>query len=266
MKTVVVTGSTRGIGLGLTANFLRRGCKVIVSSRRQEDVDQVVQQLGLDFGADQVAGLACDITSFENLQGLWDFAVSRFGSVDIWINNAGINIDRAPLWQQSAQALSNIVNTNLTGLLLANKVAMTGMNAQGRGQIWNMEGFGSNGMAQPGMAAYGATKRAVNYLNKALRKDTAGTNIQVCTLSPGMVVTDLLIGEYDTSSQEWKKVKRMFNILADTVDTVTPWLVDEVLKADRDGAKVEWLTNGKVMGRFLTAAFRKRDLFADMGI
>jgi short-subunit dehydrogenase len=121
-------------------------------------------------------------------------------------------------------------------------------------------------MAQPGMAAYGATKRAVNYLNKALRKDTAGINIQVCTLSPGMVVTDLLIGEYDTSSEEWQKVKRMFNILADTVDTVTPWLVDGVLKADKDGAKVEWLTNGKVMGRFLTAAFKKRDLFADMGI
>jgi NAD(P)-dependent dehydrogenase (short-subunit alcohol dehydrogenase family) len=266
MKTVVVTGSTRGIGLGLAANFLRRGCKVIVSSRRQEDVDQVVQQLGLDFGADQVAGLACDITSFENLQELWDFAVSRFGSVDVWINNAGINIDRAPLWEQSAEAISNIVNTNLAGLLLANKVAMTGMKAQGRGQIWNMEGFGSNGMAQPGMAAYGATKRAVNYLNKALRKDTAGTNIQICTLSPGMVVTDLLIGEYDTSSEEWQKVKRMFNILADTVDTVTPWLVDGVLKADKDGAKVEWLTNGKVMGRFLTAAFKKRDLFADMGI
>jgi short-subunit dehydrogenase len=184
----------------------------------------------------------------------------------VWINNAGINIDRAPLWEQSAEAISYIVNTNLAGLLLANKVAMTGMKAQGRGQIWNMEGFGSNGMAQPGMAAYGATKRAVNYLNKALRKDTVGTNIQVCTLSPGMVVTDLLIGEYDTSSEEWQKVKRMFNILADTVDTVTPWLVDGVLKADKDGAKVEWLTNGKVMGRFLTAAFKKRDLFADMGI
>jgi NAD(P)-dependent dehydrogenase (short-subunit alcohol dehydrogenase family) len=266
MKTVVVTGSTRGIGLGLAHNFLQRGCKVIVSSRNQQDVERVVQQLGLDFEAERVAGLACDICSYESLQGLWDFAVARFGRVDVWINNAGIIIDRAPLWEQSAEAIGNIVTTNLTGLLLANKVAMTGMKAQGQGQIWNMEGFGSNGMAQPGMAAYGATKRAVNYLNKALRKDTVGTGIHVCTLSPGMVVTDLLIGEYDTSSEEWQKVKRMFNILADKVETVTPWLVDGVLKANKDGAKVEWLTNRKAMGRFLTASFKKRDLFADMGI
>jgi NAD(P)-dependent dehydrogenase (short-subunit alcohol dehydrogenase family) len=265
VKTVVVTGSTRGIGLGLAENFLTRGCNVLISSRKQDDVDRVVAELGAGIAAN-VAGTACDITSIDSLQNLWDFAVGKFGAVDVWVNNAGININRAPLWEQTAEDLSGIVNTNLVGLLLANKVAMTGMKAQGSGQIWNMEGFGSNGMAQPGMAAYGATKRAVNYLNKALRKDTAGTGVQVCTLSPGMVITDLLIGEYDTSSEEWQRIRRMFNILADKVETVTPFLVDGMLRADKDGAKVEWLTNRKVMGRFLTSVFRKRDLFADMGI
>ncbi len=266
MKTVVVTGSTRGIGLGLAENFLIRGCRVVVTSRKAEDVERVVQDLGSEHGAEKVSGIASDISDISSLQSLWDFSVAEFGSVDVWINNAGINIDRAPLWEQSAQDLKNIVDTNLTGLLYACKVAMSGMRQQGHGQIWNMEGFGSNGMAQAGMVAYGATKRAVNYLNKALRKDTADTGIQVCTLSPGMVVTDLLIGEYDTSSEEWQRVKKMFNILADKVETVTPWLVDGVLKADKDGAKVMWLTNGKVMGRFLTSRFKKRDLFADMGI
>ena len=129
-----------------------------------------------------------------------------------------------------------------------------------------MEGFGSNGMVQEGMASYGATKRAVNYLNKSLRKDVAGTGVQVCTLSPGIVITDLLISDYDTSSEEWQRVRRIYNILADKVDTVTPFLVDGILKSAKDGAKVEWLTTPKVIGRFLTARFKKRDLFADMGI
>ena len=263
MKSVVITGSTRGIGLGLARNFLERGCKVAISSRNQADVDRVVAELAAEYGADKVAGTACDVSSMESLQSLWECAAGAFGNVDVWINNAGYNHARATLLELEPSEIKAVVDTNLTGLLYANKVALSGMKAQGHGQIWNMEGFGSNGMTQAGMVSYGATKRAVNYLNKALRKDAEGTGVHICTLSPGMVLTDMLIGEYDRNSEEWERVKRMFNILADKVETVTPWLVDGVLKANKDGAKVMWLTNGKVMGRFLTSRFKKRDLFAE---
>ena len=266
MKSVVVTGSTRGIGFGLADNFLARGCPVTISGRTQESVDGVVESLRESHEPERVAGLACDITSGRNLEDLWRFARETFSRVDIWINNAGISIARAPLWEQSEKDIVSVVNTNLTGVLLANRIVMAGMKEQGGGQIWNMEGFGSTGMTQSGLAAYGATKRAVNYLNAALRKDAAGTGIQVCTLSPGIVVTDLLIGDYDTDSQDWKKARRFFNILGDTVETVTPYLVDGVLKADSDGARVMWLTGGKIALRFLTARFRKRDLFAPLGV
>ena len=266
MKTVVVTGSTRGIGLGLAENFLRRGCRVVVSGRDQQAVDGVAGRLGEAFDAARVAGAACDITDAHALDALWRFARETFGRVDVWINNAGISIVRAPLWEQSEADLAAIVNTNLTGVLLANRVVMAGMREQGGGQIWNMEGFGSNGMTQAGLAAYGATKRAVNYLGRALAKDAESTGVQICTLSPGIVVTDLLIGDYDTDSDEWRRAKRLFNILGDTVETVTPHLVDGILKAHRDGARVTWLTGGKAAWRFLTARFRKRDLFAPLGI
>lgn len=266
MKSVVVTGSTRGIGFGLADNFLKRGCRVTISGRAQDAVDRVVAKLRESHGPDRVAGRACDITRDPDLAALWQFARETFGRVDIWINNAGISIARAPLWEQSEADVVSIVNTNLTGVLLANRIVMAGMKEQGGGQIWNMEGFGSNGMTQPGLAAYGATKRAVNYLCAALRKDAAGTGVQVCTLSPGIVVTDLLIGDYDTDSDEWQRARRFFNILGDTVETVTPFLVDGVLKANKDGARVMWLTGGKIALRFLTARFRKRDLFAPLGV
>ena len=266
MKTVVVTGSTRGIGFGLAENFLQRGCRVVVSGRAQETVDGTVKALRESHADAQVAGRACDITSGQDLEALWQFGGETFGSVDVWINNAGISIGRAPLWEQSEADVVSIVNTNLTGVLLANRIVMAGMKDQGGGQIWNMEGFGSSGMTQSGLAAYGATKRAINYLNAALRKDAAGTGIQVCTLSPGIVVTDLLIGDYDTESDEWRRARRFFNILGDTVETVTPYLVDGVLKADKDGAKVMWLTGPKIALRFLTARFRQRDLFAPLGV
>jgi len=265
MKTVVVTGSTRGIGRGLVEEFLKRGCRVAVSGRSQSPVDEVVTELSGLYGAANVTGHACEISSEVDLQGLWDTAVAAFGGVDVWINNAGISIARKPLHEQSAQSLQDIVSTNLFGALLACKVAIGNMHTQGHGQVWNMEGFGSTGQKAPGMVAYGATKRAVNYINACLQKEVVDTPVQVCTLSPGMVVTDLLVGDYDLQSDEWQKAKKIFNILGDKVETVTPFLVDGILSADKTGAKVAWLTTPKAFKRFMTAAFNKRDLFDDIG-
>lgn len=264
MKTVVVTGSTRGIGKGLAEQFLERGCRLVISGRSQATVDKVTAELGERWGQDNVVGQACEVSDTDQLQQLWDAAMAKFGRVDVWVNNAGVSIPRKNLLDADPGELQQIVSINLTGLLLANRVALRGMTAQGSGQIWNMEGFGSGNQVQPGMCAYGATKRAVNYINKALQKEIAGTGVQVCTLSPGIVVTDLLIGDYDTSSPEWQKSKKIFNILGDKVETVTPFLVDGILKANKSGAKVTWLTGGKAFGRFMTAAFNKRDLFSDI--
>ncbi len=264
MKTVVVTGSTRGIGRGLAENFLARGCRVMVSGRGQAAVEAVVNDLAAAHGSDRVAGCACDITSAGQLQALWDAAVTAFGRVDVWINNAGVSAPRQLLRDAAPAMIDHVVAINLGGMLHANRVALAGMHEQGHGQVWNMEGFGSGGQVNPGMAIYGATKRAVNYLTRALQKEVKGTGVQVCTLSPGIVVTDLLVGDYDLSGEEWQKSKKIFNILGDRVETVTPYLVDGVLKANRSGARVAWLTNGKAFRRFMTAGFNKRDLFADI--
>lgn len=264
MKTVVITGSTRGIGLGLAGQFLEQGCRVVVSSRHQDDVDNTIVALADAYGAEQVSGWRCDITKTEDLQGLWDFAQERFGTVDIWINNAGMSVSRKAFWLLDNSSIERIVTTNLTGMLLANKIVLKGMVKQNHGQIWNMEGFGSDGMTQIGMTAYGSTKCAVNYLNKSLKKEVAATQVQVCTLSPGIVVTDLLTGDYDLQSEEWQKTKKIFNILADTVDTVAPYLVKGILNSNHNGAKVAWLTNRKAAFRFMTAMFNKRDLFTEI--
>ncbi len=263
-KHVVITGSTRGIGRGLAEQFLERDCSVAISGRSQATVDATVTELGDRYGDHRVCGSACDVADSAAVQGLWDWAETAFGSVDVWINNAGVSIERKPLWEQSDADLERLVATNLTGALLASKVAIRNMIEQGGGQLWNTEGFGSDGATQVGMAAYGSTKRAIRYLQRSLRKDTADTPVQVCTISPGIVVTDLLVGDYDLTSEEWEKAKRIFNILGDDVETVTPWLADHVLATDKSGARVAWLTRRKAGTRFMTAAFNKRDLFADI--
>ena len=136
------------------------------------------------------------------------------------------------------------------------------MRAQGTGALYNMEGLGSDGRYVEGLTLYGTTKYALAYLTDSLTKEVRGTPIVVGTLRPGMVVTDLLVGQYRDRPEEWERAKAIFNVLADHVETVAPWLANRVLANDRSGVRIKWLTTPRLIARFLSAPFRKRDLFS----
>ena len=262
MKTIVITGSTRGIGYGLADSFLVLGCAVTVSGRTQEAVDKAVAQLSAKHGADRVFGHPCDVTDFEQVQDLWNAAQTRFDKIDIWINNAGLPNPQMDFWELPAEEIQGVVSTNLIGAMYGTKVALRGMLEQGFGAVYNMEGLGSDGRKVEGLALYGSTKAGLRYLDDCLAKETEGTPVLVGALRPGMVVTDFLTYQYeDRPPEEWERAKRMFNIIADRVEDVTPWLARQVLGNDKNGACISWLSRWKVMGRFLTARFRKRNLF-----
>jgi NAD(P)-dependent dehydrogenase (short-subunit alcohol dehydrogenase family) len=257
-KVVVVTGSTRGIGHGLVRAFLDRGCSVVVSGRSEAAVASAVESLG---APDRVLGVAADVTSEADQQALWDAAVARFGRVDVWVANAGVSAPRLPVDDVPADAVRAVVETNVLGVLHSAQVALRGMVPAGRGQLWLVEGFGSGRQTAAGMSVYGASKRSVSYLVKALQKEAKGTGVQVGALSPGIVVTDLLTADYDGQPEQLEKAMKVFRVLGDRVETVTPWLADKVLATDRSGARVAWLTTPKAALRFATA-WRGRDPFA----
>ena len=262
MKTITVTGSTRGIGYGLADSFLTLGCQVTVSGRTRAAVDEAVAALSSKHGADNVLGQACDVRQREQVQALWDATVDRFAKVDIWINNAGIGQDQAQFWEMSTEQIQSVVETNVIGAMHGATVAIGGMLEQGYGSLYNMEGLGSNGRRVAGLTLYGTTKAGLRYLTDALVDETKNTPVRVGALQPGMVVTDFLLCREYECPEDWERAKRAFNILADRVETVTPWLAQRVLASDRHGARINWLTGWKVMGRFLMAPFSKRDLFA----
>ncbi|CAM3259269.1 SDR family oxidoreductase [Nocardioides dubius] len=259
-QVVVVTGGTRGIGFGLAREFLARGSRVVICGRTSEAVEQALESLG---GGNHATGLATDVTDRAAVQALWDHAVATFGRVDVWVNNAGVSAPRGPLSAAPTGEVATVVDINLIGTLNGAAVASAGLAAQpGGGWIWNMEGFGSRGEHQPGMAIYGASKRAVQYLTEALVREVEGSAVKVGYLSPGIVATDLLVRDYDADPEGFEKAKKIFNILGDKVETVTPWLAQQVLGASKNGTRVAWLTKRKAMWRFMSAGFNKRDLFA----
>ncbi len=196
MKIVVITGSTRGIGYGLANELLKQGCAVSISGRTAASVAQAVSALAGKFGAERVFGNPCDVTDYLEVLTLWEKTCAHFGKIDIWINNAGLGHPPAAIWELSPDLINAVISTNLIGAFYGSKVAVQGMMAQGYGSLYNMEGRGSNGARTAGLALYGSTKYGLRYLTESLIEETKGSPILVGALSPGMVVTDLLVGQF----------------------------------------------------------------------
>jgi len=264
VKNIVITGSTKGIGRGMAEEFLKRGHSVVISGRSSDDVRGCIAALGaLAKAPARVAGAVCDVTKPENLQELWDVAVRELGRVDVWINNAGLaktthTIEAIPLEQ-----IPQMVTTNVLGTMYGSKVALAGMKRQGSGQIFNVLGGGSDGTLRPGMGVYGATKRALKYFSDALEKENAGGPVQIGQIRPGMIMTEGVLREAaEMDPKELEKNRRVMNILFDHVETVAPYLVDQILATNRHAARISWMTGTKIAGRFMTAGFKKRDVFS----
>lgn len=267
MKTILITGSTRGIGYGLAENFLRLGQQVVLNGRRQESVDQALEELAHKYPGERMGGFPSDMGDYTQVKSLWDAAVARFGAVDIWINNAGIAQPQSDFWELEPDTIQQLIQTNVIGAMYGAKVALAGFKEQGWGAFYNMEGLGSDGRKVPGLTLYGTSKRALNYLTDSLAAEVKGTAILVGALSPGMVLTDLILAQYKgRPREEWESARKIFNILADRVETVTPFLAEQVLKNTKNGARINWLSPAKASWRFLTAGISKRDLFHDLDL
>jgi NAD(P)-dependent dehydrogenase (short-subunit alcohol dehydrogenase family) len=252
----VITGSTRGIGLGLARELRKRGCQIVITGRNG------AAEVGASLG-DDVLALTCDVTDPASVQAVWDATVERFGRVDIWINNAGTTTIPVPLWDAPLDEIKATLDTNILGTINGCRVAIAGMRAQsGGGRVYNVEGMGSKGEVQAGMLPYATTKAAVGYLDKALQKELKGSNVALISIRPGINVTShLLHGSEHLPPERWEKTKKVFNILGDKPETTTPWLAEKILATTKSGAQIAWLTPMKITGRFMTASFRKRDLF-----
>ena len=260
-KIVIITGSTRGIGYGLADSFLALGCSVTVSGREEETVEKAAVRLKSRSEAERVFGAACDVTDPDQLQTLWDKSVERFGKVDIWVNNAGWSGEQGMVWERPAEELSSVISTNLLGTTYGSQVAMRGMLAQGFGAIYNMEGMGSDGRKHAGLTIYGTSKYAVHYFTESLALEAKETPVLVGGLRPGMVVTGLITERYKDRPEEWQRARKIFNIIADTVDNVAPWLAKRMLANKKNGAMLAYSSTWKLLWRLVSQPFVRRNPF-----
>ncbi|XP_039132942.1 chlorophyll(ide) b reductase NOL, chloroplastic isoform X2 [Dioscorea cayenensis subsp. rotundata] len=168
---VLITGSTKGIGLAFAKEFLKAGDNVVVCSRSAERVELTIKQLTEEFGEKHVWGTVCDVRKGEDVKALITFARDKLNYIDIWINNAGSNAySYKPLAETADDDLMEVVTTNTIGVMICCREAINMMLNQPRGgHIFNIDGAGSDGRPTPRFAAYGATKQSVVHLTKSLQ-------------------------------------------------------------------------------------------------
>ncbi|CAO2209368.1 unnamed protein product [Urochloa humidicola] len=274
-RNVVITGSTRGLGKALAREFLLSGDHVVIASRSPESVLQTIKELeeniqeGLSVAKKKerktlshakVVGIACDVCKPEDVKKLVNFAIDEFGSVDIWINNAGTNKGFRPLVTFSDDDITQIVSTNLVGSLLCTREAMNVMQYQEKGgHIFNMDGAGSGGSSTPLTAVYGSTKCGLRQFQSSLLKESRRSKVGVHTASPGMVLTDLLL------SGSSLRNKQMFNLICELPETVARTLVPRMRVVKGSGKAINYLTPPRILLALVTAWVRRGRWFDDEG-
>lgn len=265
MKTVVITGSARGLGYELAKCFRKNGYNVVLSDIMKDKLEESKVKLEESIaGVGKVISVVCDVTSEGDLQNLMNKAVETFSGVDVWINNAGVNQPNVPIWEVESSSINKLIDIDLKSAVIGSKIAMNQMIKQGYGQIYGIEGYGSNDAMMLGLSVYGTSKRGLTYFFKALAKEveTKELPIKIGLLSPGIMITDFITHSMGNDAFELpEKTKKVYNILGDYPDVIAEFLVSKIVTNEKNDVRFNWLTNGKASLRFMTAGFNKRDFF-----
>ncbi|HEX8179110.1 MAG TPA: SDR family oxidoreductase [Pyrinomonadaceae bacterium] len=199
-QTAVVTGSTKGIGRGIAEALVHAGMNVCLSARREDEVARAVAELS-DVGEGRVAGAVCDVRDEAEVQALFAHAVAEFGGVDVLINNAGIGLF-GRVDEMSPADFRAVLETNLFGVFYCCRAALPLMKARGGGYIINISSLaGAN--PHPQMAAYNASKFALNGFSEALMQEVRHDNVKVSYIMPGSVNT-YFGGDEPDAAQSWQ--------------------------------------------------------------
>jgi len=186
-KTAIVTGGSRGIGRAIALRLAKDGANVAVLNL-QEDLGLKVAEEIRECGVEAIP-LVCDLTDYKTVKKSVERIHQEWGSIDILINNAGI--DESRYFVETDEGLwEKIINVNYKSFLIASHVCVPIMMEQKSGNIVSL-GSDAGRIGSPGEVLYCGTKAAIMASSKALAKELARFNIRVNCVSPGPVQTDL---------------------------------------------------------------------------
>lgn len=201
MKTVLITGSSRGIGEAIAKKLNKSYNLVLTYNKNKDKALNLLEKLRKE--NPNVIAVKCDVKNENDVNNLFDLAEKNFSHVDILINNAGISYFGL-LQDMDFSSWNDIIDTNLSSIFLTSKRAIPNMVSQKSGVIINMSSIWGN-LGASFEVAYSASKGGINSFTKALSKELIPSNIRVNAISPGIVDTDMT--KFDLSSDDKKALK-----------------------------------------------------------
>ncbi len=185
MKTVLITGGTKGIGLGIAKVLLKEGMKVAITGRNLETVNAAVESLKKE-GLENVIGIQSDVRSLEDEQKAVNKTIEHFGSLDVMIANAGVG-NFAPIDEMSSKQWNDVIDINLTGVFNSTKAAIPALK-KSEGYLITIASLAGANFFPKG-TAYNASKFGLVGFTQAAMLDLRPYNIKVTTIMPGSVAS-----------------------------------------------------------------------------
>ena len=185
-KVAIITGASKGIGASMARGLAQHGAKVVVSSRKQDAVDAVANEINTNGG--QAIGVACHVGDNDQLNNLVNQTISTFGGIDILINNAATNPVFAPLTEMDTNLFDKIMNVNLKACMVLANLCYPHMLERRGGSIINIASV--EGLKPSfGLGVYSISKAALIMLTKSQAKEWGEVNIRSNAICPGLVKT-----------------------------------------------------------------------------
>ena len=261
MKTIIITGSARGFGYSMAKYFYEKNNNIVLCDINEEELNKAKNSLSAIKSTGNIYSYIVDVTKEEDINNMINDLKDKVASIDILINNAGVNQPMKNVWELDSKVINRLIDIDLKGTILCSKILLPIFIKQGHGAIYNVEGYGSNDATMPGLSIYGTAKRGVTYFTEALAKEVKDSGILVGKITPGIMITNFIgtsLGDGEKIELD-EKTKNIYNILGDRPETIAKYMVDKIESNTKNNVKFTWLTTRRATIRFIKALFGKKN-------
>ena len=185
-KVALITGASKGIGFGIAEIFAAAGAKVVISSRKQEALDEMANLLNSK--GYEVTGFACNVGNMEELPLLVEKTVEKYGTIDILVNNAATNPVFGPVHETSLEAFDKIMNVNVKAAFELSRLCFPYLRKSSGASVITISSIGGIS-PEHGLGIYSVSKAALISLSKVFAKEWGDSKIRVNVICPGLIQT-----------------------------------------------------------------------------
>ncbi len=198
-KIIIITGASQGFGKALAKALKQENAQVVISSHDKENLEITAKELSVDY-------FLADVASFENIKKLGEYVVGKYGKIDFWINNAGIQIAPSFVEDVDIKKLHNLFEINFFGYFYGCQIALSQMKKQKSGVIINVNSTaGLDG--KPEISAYSSSKFAIKGLTESIRKEVQNLDVKILGVFPGGMQTNIYKEKYPDDIKDYMEVE-----------------------------------------------------------